>query len=375
MTAAMSGSNSVLTCVPVEIWRMILLEVIHIPYLLDTNCTIGSFFILCHYLSSVYIYQGWSNSERQRNRLRLVCKSWRHFAETQGPYRHIESGDWTRSKEAHIIAHARGVKIDMCSWRSSFTITMPTLWEVVEIYEDQVDEFLYSMVQGYHPRLRRLDMQIRPPSFFAVCESTVFDQLTFLRLNFKFEPSIKPTPVIQTILPRLEALIWEGYIAPTSIFRLPTLQYFGWNSFGEDITTSDLLSYAPTLRSLSIRGPCGLVILPDLNEFPHLEELSVLARFKIQDLKPFPPIYPLHTIYVNELWSNTRHSLMQILDRNPVKLRRIHSCELEWKSVRKSPEKDRVGVVDVEEEDCLADACEERGIRFEDLCGLVRSEV
>jgi hypothetical protein len=365
----MSVSNSVLTRVPVEIWRMILLEVIHIPYLLDTNC-VGSFFVLCNPFDSPPLL--WSESERQRKLLRRVCKSWRHFAENQAN-RYIERpGDW--SKEAHIVAHARGVKTYWCRG-DSFTVTMQTLWEVVEISSaDQVDSFLPSMVQGYHPRLRRLNMTLRPTSFLAVCESAIFDQLTFLHLDF--ERDFKPTPctVIQTTLPRLEVLIWEGSIAPNSIFRLPALQHFGWNSLREDITTSDLLSYAPTLRSLSIRGPCKLVILPDLNKFPHLEELSVFVAFKIQHLGPFPPTYPLHTIYVDQLCFDIRNSLMQILDRDPVKLRRIHSCELEWKTVWHTPRDDVVVVVDVEEEDSLADACQESGIRLEDAYGVVRSE-
>jgi hypothetical protein len=367
----MSGSNSVLTRVPVEIWRMILLEVIHIPYLLDTNC-VGSFFVLCNPFDSPSLYSLWSESEWQRKLLRRVCKSWRHFAENQAN-RYIQSGGW--SKEAHIVAHARGVKTDGY-WKDSFTVTMQTLWEVVEISRaDQVDYFLHSMVQGYHPRLRRLNMKLRPTSFLAVYESAIFDQLTFLHLNF--EPDFKPTPctVIQTTLPRLEVLIWESSIAPTSIFRLPTLQHFGWDSLGEDITTSDLLSYAPTLRSLSIRGPCELVILPDLNKFPHLEELSVLTAFKIQHLKRFPPIYPLHTIYVDRLCSDTRHSVMRILNRNPVKLRRIHSCQLEWTSVWHSVRDDRMDVAYVEEGDSLADTCEERGIRLEDSYGMVRSDL
>jgi hypothetical protein len=350
---------------------MILLEVVHMPHLLDTNC-VALFFILCKPFKSIHLYLEWCDSELQVKLLRRVCKSWRHFTETQA-YRYIKGGDW--SKVAHIVAHARGVKMD--SWRrDSFTITMQTHWEVVEIDSaDQVDDFLHSMMQGCHPQLRCLNMQIRPSSFFAVCECTVFDQLTFLRL--KFDPDSKPTPctVIQTTLPRLEVLIWESRMAPNNIFQLPALQHFGWNSRTRDITTSDLLSYAPTLRSLSIRGPCELVILPDLNKFPHLEELSVLTPFKIQHLKPFSPIYPLHTIYVDRLCSDTRHSLMQILDRDPVKLRRIHSCELEWTTRWHSPRYHVVDLVDVEEEDCLADTCQESGIRLEDAYGMVRADL
>jgi hypothetical protein len=51
----------------------------------------------------------------------------------------------------------------------------------------------------------------------------------------------------------------------------------------------------------------------------------------------------------------------------------IRSCRLEWKTVWHSPRDD--GMVDVEEEDRLADTCREGGIRLEDAYGLVRSEV
>jgi hypothetical protein len=199
-------------------------------------------------------------------------------------------------------------------------------------------------------------MRIRPTSLFAV-RVRFFFQLTFLHLNFHLD--FKPTP-------------WESRIAPNNIFQLSTLQHFGWDSESRDITTSDLLLYAPTLRPLSIQGPYELVILPDLNKFPHLEEHSA---FKIQDLKPFPPKYPMHTIYVDQLWSDTRYSLMQIPDRNPVRLRRIHSCQLEWTSVWHSVGDNGMDVVDVEEEDCLSDTCEERGIQLEDAYGLVRSDL
>jgi hypothetical protein len=368
----MSDSNSVLTRVPPEIWRRILLEVMHVPYLLDTTCT-GSLFELWNAIKSPRAH--WRRSEWQRKLLRLVCKSWKHFAETKA-YRSIDPQDWLQ--EPHIRAHARKAQLSQY-WCQSHMFTVPTLWEVAEIYSDDlVDDFLDSIVRGCHPRLRRLSMQTRLSSFYVAYKSGAFSQLTFLHLNFDWhfgaESRPNTTTVIQTILPRLEVLIWEGIVAPTQIFQLPSLQHFGWRARNGHSPLSTLVSFAPTLRSLSIQNkyPRITLVLPDLNEFPLLEELSVSVdfTFEIQDLNPFPPTYPLHTIYLEWLYSSTIYSVMQILDCNPAKLRRIRSRRLKWGN---GGEPDYVDSGEMVVR--LADICQERRIRFEDSKGRVRSEM
>lgn len=368
----MSDSNSVLTRIPAEIWRRILLEVMHIPYLLDATCT-GSLFELWNALD--YPEPRWRRSEWQRKLLRRVCKSWKHFAETQA-YRSIDCKDCL--KKPHILAHARRAQLTE-SLKHMFTVL--TLWEVVEIDEAYpVDEFLVSIVQGYHPRLRRLNMHANMSIVYAACESAAFHQLTFLHLRFP-TGSLQTATLIHTELPRLEVLIWEDFAAgfdPSSIFRLPTLHHFGWSNLIGVFPLSTFLSYARTLRSLSIRNSYwlrGYSVLPNLNELPCLEEFSIIGTFKIKDSKPFPPTYPLHTIYLGRPFSISRlvPCAMQVLDCNPMKLRRIHITGLVWEHGGE-PEnfwdhKEKIQILQ------LAEMCQGRGIRLEDSSGRVRCEM
>ena len=373
----MSDTNSVLTRVPAEVWRRILLEVMHVPYLLDTTC-VGSFFQLWR---AIDIDSHWRRSEWQRKLLRRVCKSWKHFAETKA-YRSIESQDW--QQEPHVLAHAQ--RAQLCK-PLGHMLTTPTRWEVVEIdHSDMVDEFLVSAAQGYHPRLRRLCIPLNPQTnqfcLFVAREPTAFFQFTFLhvRLPWRFYSHLPIAIDVRATLPNLEVLIWEdfeGTNTPSTVFRLPTLHHFGWYNRDGCFPLSTLLTYASTLHSLSILNVLwsGNTLLPDLNEFPHLEELSINAAFEIKDPKPVPPTYPLHTIHLNKLGSATVHGVMQILQYcNPVKLRRIPSSNLLWENGGE-PGYVYNNVHDREEIVRLADMCQERGIRVEDSKGRVRFDM
>ena len=362
----MSDSNSVFTRIPAEIWRKILLDVIHIPYLFDTTC-IGSLFKLWRAIDAPDAH--WNRSEWQRKLLRWVCKSWKHFAETKA-YRSIGPRD--RFKDPSIPAHARRA---ILSQYMVHMFTMPTLWEVVEIStSDVADELLASVMQGYHPRLRHLRLYMNASNLSSVCESAGLCQLTFLHIYcFPGTPT-----TIQITLPRLEVLIWEDSAVihcPSDFFQLPNLRHLGLSSeHGYPLST--FLSYAHTLRSLSIRNTYNdKVFLPDLNEFPHLEELSLNVPFEIEDPKPLPPTYPLHTIYLNystSLTSLVPH-ILQILNCNPEELRRIQFPILKWEQEGELEDAwDREEEVQIVK---LADMFHQRGIRVEDSKGKVRSEM
>ena len=363
----MSDSNSVLTRIPAEIWRKILLDVIHIPYIFDTTI-VGS---LCELWYAIGVGKGhWHRSEWQRKLLCRVCKSWKHFAETKA-YRSIGSKDCL--KDPHILAHAQRAKL--CEGLEHM-ITMPTLWEVVAFTKsDLLDEFLASVVQGYHPRLRRLNLRVYMIDF-SVFESAAFCQLTFLEIQFS---PLTPT-VMQITLPRLEVLIWEDpAVSPSEIFRLPNLHHLGW-TYKLRTHLSTFLSYAPTLRSLSFQNShthwlYGKAVFPDLNEFPHLEELSSDVPFEFEDPKPLPPTYPLHTIYLSYFTSFTPllPCIMQILNCNPVKLQRIQFPLLKWGrgGELEDAQDHEEGVQMVK----FADMLHKRGIRVEDTKGRVRSEM
>ena len=373
----MSDSNSVLTRIPAEIWMRILFEVIHIPYLFDTTC-VGSLFKLwdADTNDASASKARWNRSEwqRQRKLLRRVCKSWKHFTETETKtYRSIGPKDCF--KDPHILAHARRSLV--CKYLRHM-ITMPTLWEVVEIAKsDLVDEFLANVVQGHHPRLRRLSLHMNTFNLSALCQFSALCQLTFLHIHY-FPWPINATTVIHLTLHRLEVLIWEDFAVscdPSNIFRLPNLHHLGWSS-DHPPSLSTFLSYARTLRSLSIRIAYNdKVFLPDLNEFPHLEELSINVPFEIKDPKPFPPTYPLHTIYLSYSKSLTSlvPCIMQILNCNPVKLRRIQFPILKWgQGGELENDTDyEVGVQIVQ----LKDMFHQRGIRVLVSEGKVRSEM
>lgn len=68
-----------LSTIPVELWWKILEAVIHVPYVLDTTVpTEGSFW---HHQDVYHIKEPYYESEKQRQLLRLVCKSWKRFAD------------------------------------------------------------------------------------------------------------------------------------------------------------------------------------------------------------------------------------------------------------------------------------------------------
>ena len=68
-----------------------------------------------------------------------------------------------------IASHAR--RALLCK-SLGHMITIPILWEVVKLANSGlVDEFLVSIVQAYHPRLRRLSLRMNTSSLSAVYES------------------------------------------------------------------------------------------------------------------------------------------------------------------------------------------------------------
>jgi hypothetical protein len=377
----MSNANSGLTRVPTEIWRKILLEVMDVPYMLDTIC-VGSFF---EFWRVIHSNAHWSRSESQRKLLRHVCKSWKHFADTKA-YRSISFRD--DHQPPHVLAHAR--QVHLC-YDLRHMLATPTLWEVVDITTTadlMMDRFLASLRQGYHPRLRRLtvSMGLRQNPFFlsVISESAIFRQLTFLHVIFPLDSYWRSmTPPGQATLPCLEVLIWEdciGVATPCSIFRLPGLHHFGWRH-PTCFPLSTLLSYAPTLHSLSIRRgrwSQNPVTLPDLNEFPLLNEFSIDAAFELKDPNPVPPIHPLHSVYLQDLDSITIHGVMQLINCNPVNLRRIRSA-LQWGKGGElecgTPEKYHEHDDNPEEIIRLVNMCQELGIRVEDSKGRVRSDM
>ena len=366
----MSDTNSVLTRIPAEIWRRILLDVMHIPYLFDTTC-VGSLFELWKAIDAPKAH--WNRSEWQRKLLRRVCKSWKHFAETKA-FRSIELK--ICFEDPHILAHARRA---LLFEHLGYMLTMPTLWEVVEIAESYlVDEFLASVMQGYHPRLRRLSLRMYMSDFSVICGSAALCQLTFLHIQCQHIQIFPDTPtVIQITLPRLEVLIWEDSsvrLAPSDIFRLPNLHHLGWSNKHCSLL-STFLSYARTLRSLSLRNESHNIVFPDLNEIPHLEELSISVPFEINDPKPLPPTHPLHTLYLSYPGSLTLlvPGIMQILNCKPIKLRRIQFPILKWGQGGELENAwDREEEVQMVQ---LADMFHERGIRVEDSKAKVRSEM
>ena len=375
----MSNSNSALTRVPVEIWGIILLEVIHVPYLLDTTC-VGSFFLLWDAIDSAK--ERSSQLEWQIRLLCLVCKSWKHFVDTK-LYRYRSIGFQDGQLDPHILANAQRAQLCL---PLGHMLTVPTRWEVVEIDDsDMVDEFLVSIRQGYHPRLRRLTLCLNQWTkqlfLSAARDSVVFYHLTFLHLRFPWgsRMQLPTTTMVQVALPRLEVLIWDDYdgLLPSQMFRLPTLRHLGWGKRDDRFPVSTLLSYAPTLHSLSIRGGSNLertLVLPDLNKFPYLEELSINIPFEIKDPNLVPPTYPLHTINIVHLDSTTIDGVKQILLCNPVKLRRIQSGLLQW-GRGGLPSYPYEIMRNCEEVVGFAECCQDRGIRMEDSRGRLRSEV
>ncbi|PVG00531.1 hypothetical protein CPB86DRAFT_192425 [Serendipita vermifera] len=78
---------------PPEIWEIILAFVIHVPFVLDTSCDMGTslhFFPSQSYLSEVSL-TSYRVSEIRKRRLRLVCRMWKDILEGR-PQRWVHEG-------------------------------------------------------------------------------------------------------------------------------------------------------------------------------------------------------------------------------------------------------------------------------------------
>jgi hypothetical protein len=165
----MSNPNPVLTRLPGEIWRIILLEATHPSYSLDTTYEWS-------------LFKLWSATAKgtPAPRLQVLEALSRH---KRFPVRAVGSRD--PHEEPHLFAHAR--KAHVCaSLRHMFTT--PTLWEVVENdYSNLhvVGEFLSGVGQGYNLRLRRLCGWTYPSSHASLLS---FPSLHFCSLEFPGGP-------------------------------------------------------------------------------------------------------------------------------------------------------------------------------------------
>ncbi|KIM27813.1 hypothetical protein M408DRAFT_329761 [Serendipita vermifera MAFF 305830] len=208
------------TNVAVEIWYSILLAVIDLPYILDTQLDLNR-----HYWDDAERYHNvdaYTESERHRRMLRLVCKSWRAFADEHkhrwitynpdpGPnekdhqialkvIRLATSASDEEAEETDIKAYPRRIMfnirsphdlgnlqdlIDNCSSKARILFT-----ESSRGYEDDVFDYIMDHSASL-PNLRNLGVSFPKRSMPLQAISQSFPNLTTLGINDK--PAMRVT--------------------------------------------------------------------------------------------------------------------------------------------------------------------------------------
>ncbi|KAG8813978.1 hypothetical protein FRC17_001349 [Serendipita sp. 399] len=290
--------------------------------------------------NSKYVFMRYMNeyfeSERERKRMRRVCRSWKEFADARSnrfvDLHTISSpirDDYTLDKET--IAHARcGRILPRVTSEEIARIADGVKWEVAIVSKNHAK----ILGQVPHASLRRLDLSIDAPdgfdpnSFLEILGS--YRNLTWLTLSLDDAPNKPPLPLIPGktpfVLPSLQTFVVrsrKAWIFPSFCLTSPNLRHLFLKSgtAPKDITLRDLIShYCQTLRSIAIVTGASLgrvrdQYFPPWTECPELEELA-LDPALIVDFHPLPRTHPLRRIYTSQ-W--THENLKNWLDSDNLK--------------------------------------------------------
>jgi hypothetical protein len=221
------------TAVAVEIWHQILLAVIDLPYLLDT--LVDREIEDWRNSSRYHDPDAYARCERQRRRLRLVCRSWQAFADghkyrwisynsnsTENAERHREALEAIRSITASVVDPAAAAvasrprrilfnvatdedmeiyrnAIDYCSSKATAFFV-----KCVEGYEDQIFEHMIKQSSRL-PKLRCLELMApKERSNPLLSISAAFPKLIALEIGTDGPYELRDDDAI--ILPELEIL-------------------------------------------------------------------------------------------------------------------------------------------------------------------------
>ena len=311
--------------VPVEIWHLILLAIIEVPWMLDTLLPTDR-----SYWDDTDRYhnaQGYTDSERQRRTLRLVCHSWRAFAD-QHKHRCItystdpgaKLADQKKALDAiYSTTEQGGAPVNSTPRRILFNIlrnqdfdtfrhmienctskTSILFIECLPIYEDKVFDYVMSRSTKL-PALRNLGIYLPTQGMPLRAISTAFPKLTTLGIS-DLSTILVYSSDDRLFLPELQMLRIDLAAFPTSSIKtweIPSLIHL--------ITQFD--SERPErFEPFQILGPNLLILyiyrldIPLLlpRDFwswcPRLQEFSTLLSHLYFE-PPIPPTHPLKYIF------------------------------------------------------------------------------
>jgi hypothetical protein len=360
---------SAVSLIPLEIWWMILDEVIDCP----------------RYFATIYDGDDWANDSRaytyrwddedykesrvQIQTLSSVCRIWRQFTvQRRGRSLILDDnkiGDPYRAR----VKKARRVNITHTLDSSTLSLIGETVnWEIIRIrqtHANQLDTLSF-------PYLRRLILASRDPipfhkNLYLNCLGSLVN-LTWLQYSARFS-SLRFSLSNDTILlPNLRVLVYRMYRAfysPSMVLRLPSLQHLSVRS-NKSITIlsnmAELLHpYAQTLKSIAISLNCNRrrkFQFLQWNELPNLQELILDGQIPL-DFHPLPHDHPLSKFYV-------RHSdvkeISSWMDSDNLRLIRLLDARWDHGALKSSRGLWSISKSDMDQ---LLEKAETRGIQLE----------
>jgi len=286
------NKGSALARTPIEVWEVILKEVIRPGVALDTSCTLESF--------REFRRRGggdcYTASEKQRLVLRRVCRRWKKFAEDHA-HRRVDSRSPLGLLPPSTVP--RATRVHYTTEPFSKYLTQNTRWKIVRVdVTDEEPDLLHQLAEnaGFHPHIRRLvlDLKLIKRNTVDITDLACFHQLTCLVIRRDDDPCQVSWggPASPITLPRLEVLDiqFSGTRThfPSESVHLPSLQHLSLWAGGIVPLEDTITPYASTLRSLMVRYGSGTGFLPPqlFSLLPNVEELAFKGMVYADDYPP-----------------------------------------------------------------------------------------
>jgi hypothetical protein len=304
-------ARSAVSLIPLEIWWMILDEVIDCP----------------RYFATIYDGDDWANDSRaytyrwdendyegirvQLQTIASVCRIWEQFSAQRRGRSLILDGDKIEDPYKARVKKSRRVSITGTLNSNTLSLIGETVnWEIVKIQQtdaNQLDKLSF-------PYLRRLILASRDTIQFDKTLQLNFlgslVNLTWLQYSAKFSSSrfaLKSESNDTILLPNLRVFIYRMYRAfyfPSGVLRLPSLQHLSIRSNKRIIVVRNMAEllrpYAQTLISIAISLNCvrrRKFQFLQWNELPKLQELILDGQIPLY-FHPLPHDHPLTKFYV-----------------------------------------------------------------------------
>jgi hypothetical protein len=236
---------------PTEIWESILSEVIYVPLFFDSVCPDGVNFI--DFLQHRNNLSDYAKSEAQRHRLRLVCTSWKTWADSMA-FRRLEPGP----DDGPISGYARARKV-VYSRPLKICLSSPTQWEILQFVfhpppevESALDQLITNI--SLHPKICALEIRMmlfEKLSVLPFAQLPLLVHLTSLRIHINPKQPYKGPMIYLPTLQLLDVVEIEVGL-PFSSMRLPSLRYFAVRTSRWREELDAVLEHSTLLRALHV---------------------------------------------------------------------------------------------------------------------------